>query len=556
MKRKLTLFAALLVLAAMSVTINGHKGFAADNGTEIPQKNISVAYNQESVIIDESSLDASKRDNVIYYIENYSSDISRWYACDVRDKKAMFDISWINSSTDVKLYICGDVNTKITSVTVAWKENLSVSFVGTLTAADVTDSEGWKEAYSEYPNFGEDTGYLTFTRRDNGRDSVYMALENIEWRKGDAGNWREYSELDLHEMQIKGGQLQFRIKSNNQNKNRSSSIAKYTVIKTQSAPTVSVTYNTGTVSLKNGMEFSTDKITWTLIPVYSSSGTTNATFVTQAERADAIKPITTKQKVTKLTVQEALGLETSASVPKTTIYVRTAATAKAAASKIKVVEIPATQQISASTVQSNITYTYLKSKDPVHSPAGIEITNNLDESYQIYVLSPAEQTKYDVDPSDSGSLTNLPASLFSWSTIRGKNSTRVVGSKAPTGSIILVRKAGTDSSLPSPYIALPAIVNNDDALTYAKVDTNDGLAVNSTLTATPSTNLIGKSGLTYEWQFANGKNVADSEWRTFATTKDVKIADGIYESVRGKYVRVKITYKGVTVTSEAVGTIK
>lgn len=554
MKKKIKTFIALMAVLSLGISTAGHVSFAAvDNGTEIPTDNIEILYDVESIRIDESGM--ARRDNVIYFTTTYSSDTSKWWECEMNGNEALFDFSWLNSASNEKVYICGDVNKRVTSVDVKWKELFNVTFTGSLQATDITDSEEWQNVYRHYPNFGDDTGYCIFQKRVNGKLTTYLDLENIEWRKGNEGLWRDYDELDLHEMQIRGGQLQFRIKADNGSGNdgyRFSSIGKLTVNKIQTGPSVSVANTTATVSLRNGYEFSRDRVHWILIPTYNSRGTTDALFVEETDREGAIQTITTTQKVSRLSVQEALGIRTSDPVPETVLYVRNASTDRAAAAKITTLRIPASMPVNSSEVQSGIKLNYCLNKT---ATGGIELVNDLDDTYQVVVVSPTEQTRYGIDINDQNTLRDIPVSNLTWTTVRANSSTKVTYKKAPTGSIILVRKAGDESNLASPYVIYNRTVDNTTALTYAS--TSGAARKLCQLQAIPSTNISKTDpGLTYRWQYCDAKSAPDNEWTDFATTRVITIDGDIYTNTLGKYIRVLITYNGVTVKSVAVGTVK
>lgn len=552
MQKKLKVFFALLAVLSMTFSVADHVGFAAiDNGTEIPESNIRILYEEESILIDETGM--SKKDNVIYYTSTYTSDMTKWYQMDIVGSKALFDFSWMNMSTNEKLYICGDANKKVTSITVTARDTFAATFTGSLLATDVTDSEDWKAEYAHYPNFGEDTGYLIFTVRVNGMPTTYCELDTIEWRKGNEGNWREFDELDLHEMEIRGGTLQFRIKSSNANGNRYSTTTKYTVAKLPVNPAVSVTNTTGTVSLKNGYEFSTNKRNWTLIPIYNTKGNTDEMFIDETDRADAIQTITTTKKVSKLSVQQALGKKTSEDIPETVLYVRNAGNGRNAAARVTTLRIPASLP-KPSNVDSNIKLNYSPSKT---GTAGIELVSSYDENVQVVVVSPAEQERYGIDPSNASTMTNIPVYDLVWTTVRPNSTTKVVYKRAPSGSIVLVRKAGTEENLASPYVILSERVDYSKAVTYASISGSP--KVNYTLQAIPSTNIRKDDpGLTYVWQWADAKNAPDDAWTDIGTGRTLELdADGsVYPIVKYKYVRVKITFYGRSFTSMPVGTIK
>ncbi|MBP3579325.1 MAG: hypothetical protein J6K15_14575, partial [Lachnospiraceae bacterium] len=84
---------------------------------EIPAANIEVDYVNETVTVE------TDEDEIIYFTEVYNKDVNRWDECEVRNGKAVFDISWIVSNKTVRLYICGDKNKDVVSVDITWEEN-------------------------------------------------------------------------------------------------------------------------------------------------------------------------------------------------------------------------------------------------------------------------------------------------------------------------------------------------------------------------------------------------------------------------------------------------
>ncbi len=406
-KRWISRLIAMFLLTVMVVGTNADNGVFASGTVAVPSNLIVIDYDRMSVIIDESSLSASERDEYIYFTDTYTADISKWYCCNVRDNVAMFDFSWARSNADVKVYICGDYHTKISSIVLKWQDTLGVRFTGTLLATDITDAEKWKAKYAEAPyadHFGEDTGYFIFTKKVNNRDQTYMDLDTIEWRKGTNGNWMDFSELDPHEMEIRGGALEFRIKSVSQANasngigNRQSGVARYTLAKILPGPIVNINMVDGTINLKNGQEFSLDGENWTLIPAFASRATTDQATVPSSDRETAIEPITTSVRTTKFLAQEALGLEKSDPITAPeTLYVRTAGAQRAAASRITEITIPASGSLSAAE-QANIEIEYVSSKS---GNGGIQVTNNNDCDFQVAVITPVDANRY--------GLQNFPA---------------------------------------------------------------------------------------------------------------------------------------------------
>ncbi len=573
------LMACVLLIGLITAPSADIGVFAAGNGTIVPNDLIVIDYDMESVRINETSLTAADRDTEIYYTDVYTSDISKWYKCELRNNVALFDISWARKNADVKIYICGDVHTRVSSIVIKWQDTLSVKFTGTLLATDITDAELWKRKYAETAyasHFGEDTGYFIFSKKVNNREQTYLNLENIEWRKGTTGNWHDYSELDPHEMEIRGGALEFRIKSVSQANdangvgNRSSSVARYTLAKILPGPIVNVTMTDGTINLKNGQEFSQDGVNWTLIPAYGTRATTTEPTVPSSDRLTAIEPITTSARVTKFLAQQALGLVNSASITaETKIYVRTAGASRAAASRITEVTIPVSGTISNAEF-NNITVDYVESKS---GNGGIQVSNANSDDFQVAVITPKDAVRFGLTgfPAagaavQTSSFTDLPVTNMSWTTLKANSYTKIAYSRAVSGSIVVIRKTGTKTELPSPYRICSPSLDYSEALTYAFISGSPKLGY--ALTANPSTNLSAKltanpSDFTFTWEYAPSKNAAT--WTAIdgvGNTRTLNISDDVpdgatYESVYAqthhKYVRVTITYKGKSMTSTAVG---
>ncbi|MBQ1840909.1 MAG: DUF5067 domain-containing protein [Atopobiaceae bacterium] len=149
-----------VLFAGIAAGLSGDSGaFAADLGTEVPGDVITINYDTEAVLIDESGLAANKQDEVIYFTETYTSDLTKWSRCKLRDNRGSFDISWARATSDLKLYICGDVNKKISSVVLKWQDTLNVKFTGTLLATDITVYQDGVECEDAYFSGENSDGY-------------------------------------------------------------------------------------------------------------------------------------------------------------------------------------------------------------------------------------------------------------------------------------------------------------------------------------------------------------------------------------------------------------
>lgn len=457
MKRLGKIIACVALFSAFLLGMMHHRAVAAiDTGADI-----LVDYVNETMTV------TTTQDSVIYFTDIYYPDMSRWEACEVRDGKAVFDISWVKDTKTVRMYLCGDVQDTIVSKDITWKEMLNVVYTGTLLSSDITEAERWKTEYAKYPKFSIDTGYFIFTLDRDGRDTSYFDLQTIEWRKGDDGAWRAFSELDLKEMNIKGIELQFRVKAVNDTATnagtRNSTVAAVKVVKLASAPQTALNPNTMAVSVKNGQEISLDKKNWVLIPDYNKKLGEEDYLITQAERAAAITTIMTTKRVAGLSLHQLLGIsgnETlsyaslTAKYPnkfvytddKTAIilYVRSAGTSKKAASKIAEVEIPLTDAAMVP-VKDALSITNTSTSATANAKSGVTIVNHSDDKYQVAVITPEEYALI----TDKN---NIDVTQYYWHSIKGGKILKLTRTKVPEGSYLMYRIAGEEDGLASTYI--------------------------------------------------------------------------------------------------------
>lgn len=547
---KITAFAVLLVCVLAGAF---HLTASADS---LNPDNVAVDYVNETITVQ------TEKDEIIYFTETYNKDVSKWDACEVRNGRAAFDISWINSNKTVRLYLCGDVNTDVISVDITWEEDFNVEFTGTLLTTDITEAETWKQIYAGYPNFSEDTGYFIFTIEENGRDMSYFQLENIQWRKGDDGVWRNYGELDLREMNIRGISLEFRVVADNTGQYRASSTAKISVSKLLSAPVILVNANTMTVGIKNGMEFSFDKENWIMVPEYNKKFGTGDYLVTEEVREAAIEKIYTNERLTTLLMQDILKTQASGFTMNTpmnkanledfnkdgqvfelteegiVLYVREIGTERKAASKIAEVILPYAPEGMAIAEQGAVEFSYGESKT---NTGGIVVENKSEYRYQVGVITPEEWEEIK-DSQDDINLSDMK-----WTSIKAGKMLKLSNKKVPEGSYLVYRIAAEDGQLPSTYRIYGPMEYNE--LTYAGIAPGKK-AAGETLEAVVSTNFVKKEngtydGLTFQWQRSSNKAGAEDEWENIpgATQPTYKMTN----DDSNQYIRVVVTNK-VTVS--------
>ena len=556
-KEKLIVFVLLLGLAVI-----GAMQFTVSAGA-IDSDSVIVDYVNETVTV------FSDTDEIIYFTEVYNKDVSKWDECEVREGKASFDISWIASNKTVRLYICGDVNKEVISVDITWEEDFSVEFTGTLLTTDITEAEEWKRIYADYENFSEDTGYFLFAIEENGRDKSYFELENIQWRKGDDGVWRDYDELDLREMNIRGIGLEFRVVADNDGPARASSTAKISVSKLLSAPAILVNPNTMTLGIKNGMEFSFDKENWIMIPEYNKKFGSEEYLVEEDIREAAIEKIYTNKRLTTLIMQEVLKTQADGFTMNTpmnrdnledfnangqvfelteegiVLYVREIGTDRKAASKIAEVIIPYAPENMAIAEEGALEFSYGASKT---NTGGIVVNNTTELKYQVGVITPEEWEKIG-DSQDDINLANMK-----WTSIKPGKMLKISNKKVPKDSYLVYRIAAEDGQLPSTYRIYGPMAYNE--LTYAGIAPGKR-AAGETIEAVVSTNFEKKTdgtydGLTFQWQRCTNIKAETPEWTDIpgATNPTYELTN----DDATQYVRVVITNRvtvGVT-TKEIV----
>jgi len=616
----------LAVVALLLVVIAGTVGLTASAATlddAIAEDDIDVDYVNETITV------TTADDNIVYFTTTYNKDVSRWDACEVREfeesdgqggtvkvRKAIFDISWIANNKTVRLYICGDVNTKVVNADIVWEESFGVKYVGTLLNTDITEAETWKEIYygdlkdptDGYPYFSEDTGYFIFTIADEGRDKSYFELENIQWRKGNDGVWRDYDELDLKEMNIRGINLEFRVAANDTDgaKAKASSVAKVAVTKLASAPISTVNPDMMTVGVKNGLEFSFDKENWIMVPLYNSKFGTEDYLVNESERESAIETIYTKERRSTLMIHEMMqehlkvmeDLKTTTITPfysnspmdRTSLeqtyndyftftddgiklYVRTISSERKAASKIAEIVIPYSfkdaNEDRATAKAGDVEFSYGDSKT---NTGGIVVNNKSQHKYQVGVITPSDKLYDTVNGYfTNGNLTtpveehDLDLSGVKWTAVKEGKMTKLSNNKVPEKSYLIYRIAGEDGYLPSTYLISNPMKYNH--VTYAGI-ANATMTAGKTLTAVPSTNfkLDATDGkykdaygdtLSFQWQSSEDKQAEDAVWEDPAAILSTDPTLELTNDMDKLYIRVVITdLHGNKKVSTPVGPVK
>ncbi len=557
MKKKTILTLAALGLTLLTVLLLPAQQDA--RATDInADADVLVNYDYETVTVNTTV------DTVIYYTDTYYTDIAKWNVCEVRNGKAVFDISWINDNKTVRLYIRGDEQTRVVSKDITWQETLKVQYTGTLLSTDITEAEKWKNVYKAYPNFSNDTGYFIFLLDTAGRDTSYFDVQNIEWRKGDDGVWREFKDLDLKEMNIKGITLNFRVKAVNDAANRggarASTVAVYKVAKLSRGPAVELNTDTMEITVENGMEFSLDKQNWTLIPDYDRRLGKEEYLVTQAQRDAAISEPLTTARINGLLIHKLLGIKSSEKLTKNYItttypnkftyddaatptgiivYVRDAGTVRRAASQIVEILVPFTENGMADADKDALDISLTTSKT---GTGGITVVNNSDKKYQFAIIR-ADEYKAITDKK------NIDVTEFSWISLKPGRTSRLTMAKAPEGCYVIYRIAGEEGALPSTYVVTDNPISYT-GVAYAGV-ASEKKNVGDELVAVVSTNL-SIDEVTCTWQRCSNYDTDTPVWRTITTGKTYKLT----QDDVGCYMRVVISKGNSSKTSEPFGWIR
>ena len=555
----------LLLLGALAVPFlaNGTRAYAAGNATMLPDEKIQVNYEYEEMVVE------AGQNTVIYYTDNSNANV--WEEAEVgADGTAVFDISWVKPGVTTRVYLKGDKDTLVTARYINAQEKFSAEFVGDISAADVVDIDAWKDVYKKYPQFTSETGYILFFTKKGGAETAYFDVKNVEWKKGASGNWRDFAELNLGEMNDKGASIYFRIKAVNDadtkdkiSGSRYSSDAKVFLQKTAIAPTVSVNNAAMSVSIRNGMEYSLDEENWFLVPNYSKGATGNDVAV-KVEDYDVLP--TTNQRITTLAVPFILDVEANRKIDAALVtdypgkyevetdeggeitgiyvYVRTAAGQRKSASKTARVLIPFAK--AAPDIANDITVKYQNTKS---GTSGIVLTNNTTvrdgSDYQYAIVD------------DPDNMTGEELSDLKWSTLKATKTVKVGSSKALTGKYVIFRVAAkSKNELPSEFVKYPYQIIYDK-VTYAALSSTS-LYPGGVFTAVTGNNAISGE-ITYTWErsdTANGTYTTITSGTGYAASQYT-----IKESDIGYYIRVKIsntsavTGESASVTSKNSGKI-
>lgn len=476
---------------------------AAGNATMLPDTSIRVDYQYEFMEV------TGGQNTIIYYSDN--ANAAEWESMPVKNGKAVFDISWVKPGVTTRIYLRGDKDTLVTARYINAEEKLSADFVGDISAADVVDIDKWKAVYDNYPNFSSETGYILFFTKQGGAATAFFDVAQIEWKKENTGNWQPFEKLNLAQMNAKGVTLFFRIRAVNDadsvdgiSGRRYSSEAKVILQKIAMSPSVNVNNASMSLGIRNGMEYSLDKVKWYLVPVYGKTATSDAISVPVV--SFDILP-TTNRRVTSLAVQLVLEVAANARIDASLItaepdkykyetneegeitgiyvYVRTAASERKAASKVTEVLIPFGS--AEPNLANDITLTYQNTKS---GTSGVVLTN---------LTTATNPTVYQYAIVDNpAALTAEDLSGLKWSTLKAAKTLKISSTKALPGQYFIFRVAPeSKAELPSAYEVYPYPIQYDKVC-YAAISTTS-LYPGGVISAVTSNNAIS-GDITYTWE--------------------------------------------------------
>ncbi len=538
--RKYLLF--LLFVAASLLLIRPVTAEAAGGATMLPDESVLVNYEDESVEI------TVGENTKIFYSD--SATAINWEVAPVVDGKAIFDFSWIKPSTTARIYIKGDKDSLVTARYIEAQEQLSIQFVGDLSAADVVDIDAWKQAYKAYDCFSNDTGYLLFFIKKAGAGTAFFSLDRIEWRKGETGKWRSFEELNFAEMNARGATLQFRVKAVNdedtkdkKSGSRYSSVAKLNLQKISAAPVISINSAAMTLGIRNGMEYSLNQKDWFLVPVYVRTATGNQVSVPVSDfdilpstniRVTAISvpmvmQVTANTRIDKKLVEAnpdryICRRDDGGNITGVCVYVRMAASANKAASRMVEVILPFAK--GKPDMKHDISVSYQQSKTGM---SGVVLVNNTLSTEPVDYQYAIVENPYDMTPEELSSVK--------WSTLKAEKTVKVGSSKALPEHYLIFRTAtaGRDE-LPSEFEIYPYPIRYDK-VSFAAISTTS-LYPGGEITAVTGNNAI-YGEITYTWERSDVLTGAYTKITSGTGYEASKYT--IQEGDIGYYIRVTIS---------------
>lgn len=357
------------------------------------------------------------------------------------DKKASFDISWVNRKKDQVLCVStGSSISEIKPVTVELKaqDTLMAAYSGTLSADDAKKANVVGDT---------DNGYLTFNTGTK-KEQVAVSAGAVQYRTVN-GSWNEASKVDLSRYATKGTTLQMRVAPNDDTKTPAGKIVNVKIKAKSKAPNVTVNYNDKMVSVPKSVQYSVDNgSTWT------------------------------EATVAKTAV--GLGEYGWNGAAEKTVYFRTVGTEKKSSSKIKYVTIKKEQTefaslespVSGSAVIAELPTVGsgkldVRYKTAYKDNSGLVFTNGTDDMYQVAFAKKADIKDYTtadgatLKAASSSAIVAKSAKKVKWATVSAQN---VGKSKPGTGKLTLAKGEKLED-----YVLLYRICDKKGAVVNSEV---------------------------------------------------------------------------------------
>lgn len=403
MKNKQSLFylvMMMLVMVGITICPSG-KALAA---SAVTMK--TVDYENENLVINNNG------NTKIYFATDTDAAKENWEVipADAGDT-TIIDFSWCSDTVESSLRIKGDVVRTQASVTLTPKtQRLTIS----INYADVA-------SLSKTDTIGTLLNVMTTA----GTAEEPVVYDDLEWRKGASGNWKNVSELtlsQLEKLQIKGASLYFRIKPVNDvtkngispdgtKGNRASNEVKLKIAKKATAAVIGVDGSDFTTDIGYGKEYR----------VTINDVTTGWTKVTDKSMKHLPLSAVYNNSSDGITNPFEAAL----------IEIRSYTTSKVAASKITEINLPA-QRVITGTIKNDPVPDNVTSAD-----SNVYIAYNGVKNMTITIPKASTQTPYEYCVVKPG--TTFDVAKATWNTITKSTAVKVLASKAVEGGTLYVR---------------------------------------------------------------------------------------------------------------------
>ena len=496
-----------------------------------------VDYQNENIIVDNNG------NSKLYFATENDAARNSWETMPVdTGATSEIDISWVSPTTEQVIVVKGEdgIQRRVILKERARKLEVSISY-DRMTSLSKTDS----------------IASLVNIMSSAGTGNEPISFSDLEWRKGENGSWKDTSSLtvaQLEKLQLKGADLYFRIKAMNDTSakdgtkgRRVSKEIRMKIAKKASPVVAGVDGEDFTAEIRYGREY---RVT---------HGGVTYNWVKVTDR-------TVREVPLELIVNNGKnGLTADKSFPGMVIEIREYATAQAAASKIKEIELKP---------QRILTGPIIKGSAPANadeSDPKIYVSYNGSANISITIPSASGDNPYQYCIVKQGEIFDLER--VTWYSITRSSEVKVLASKAIEGSDLYIRQKeikykaaiktapAVDFELASTYlthkIEYPSVpVVEKKNVTFVKGISDD-------LTFRVELNVSGK--LPYETQidtiklgtrnltFTTVTNVANPLVATTMYYIDVTISKDMLNDLPNSYSRtLSITFKNGTADKSSI----